>query len=85
MNTQQGRKVGGLGTLLALFLSAGIGAAYADHVIVDTDYVVTNKDKPGVVLVDARAASDYKKGLIPGAVALGERPGAVRYAHRERV
>ncbi len=77
MNTQQGRKVGGLGTLLALFLSAGIGAAYADHVIVDTDYVVTNKDKPGVVLVDARAASDYKKGLIPGAVALGERPGAV--------
>ncbi len=77
MNTQQGWKVGGLGTLLALFLSAAIGTAYADHVIVDTDYVVTNKDKPGVVLVDARAASDYRRGLIPGAVVLSERPGAV--------
>ncbi len=77
MNTQQGWKVGGLGTLLAFFLSAGIGTAYADHVIVDTDYVVKNKDKPGVVLVDARAASDYRKGLIPGAVVLNERPGAV--------
>ncbi len=77
MNTQQGWKVGGLGTLLALFLSAAIGTAYADRVIVDTDYVVTNKDKPGVVLVDARAASDYRRGLIPGAVVLSERPGAV--------
>jgi thiosulfate/3-mercaptopyruvate sulfurtransferase len=44
---------------------------------VDTDYVVKNKDKPGVVLVDARAASDYKKGLIPGAVVIGEKGGAV--------
>ena len=65
------------GMLLGLFLCAGIGTAYAQNVIVDTDYVLKNKDKPGVVLVDARAASDYKKGLIPGAVVLGEKPGAV--------
>lgn len=65
------------GMLLGIFLCAGIGTAYADRVIVDTDYVLKNKDKPGVVLVDARAASDYKKGLIPGAVVLSDKPGAV--------
>ena len=65
------------GMLLGIFLAAGIGTSYAHHVIVDTDYVLKNKDKPGVVLVDARAASDYKKGLIPGAVVLGEKGGAV--------
>ncbi|MDP2164204.1 MAG: rhodanese-like domain-containing protein [Hydrogenophaga sp.] len=65
------------GTLAGLLLCAGIGTAFAHHVIVDTDYVLNKKDKPGVVLVDARAASDYKKGLIPGAVVLGEKPGAV--------
>src|SRR4030065_57865 len=69
-------KICGAGMLLGLFLGAGIGTAYAHHVIVDTDYVLKNKDKPGVVLVDARAASDYKKGLIPGAVVLGEKGGA---------
>ena len=65
------------GMLLGFFLSAGIGTAFAHHVIVDTDYVLANKDKPGVLLVDARAAGAYKKGLIPGAAVLGERPGAV--------
>lgn len=63
--------------LLGGFLCTGMGTAYADRVIVDTDYVLKNKDRPGVVLVDARAASDYKKGLIPGAIVLGEKPGAV--------
>ena len=63
--------------LAGLLLCAGIGTAFAHHVIVDTDYVLNNKDKPGVVLVDARAASDYKKGMIPGAVVLDEKPGAV--------
>jgi thiosulfate/3-mercaptopyruvate sulfurtransferase len=63
--------------LAGLLLCAGIGSAYAHHVIVDTDYVLKNKDKPGVVLVDARAAPDYRKGLIPGAVVLGEKSGAV--------
>ena len=53
----------------------GFGTVNAHHVIVDTDYVLKNKDKPGVVLVDVRAASDYKKGLIPGAVVLGRRLG----------
>jgi thiosulfate/3-mercaptopyruvate sulfurtransferase len=62
---------------IGALLCSGIGVAYADRVIVDTDYVLKNKDKPGVVLVDARAASDYKKGLIPGAVVMGEKPGAV--------
>src|SRR3989338_4837664 len=70
-------KIRRTGMLLGLFLGAGVGTAYAHHVIVDTDYVLKNKDKPGVVLVDARAASDYKKGLIPGAAVLGEKAGQV--------
>jgi len=57
-----------------LLLAGWYGTANAHHVIVETDYVLKNKDKPGVILVDARAASDYKKGLIPGAVVLGEKP-----------
>ncbi len=65
------------GILAGVFLCAGIGSVYAHHIIVDTDYVLKNKDKPGVVLVDARAASAYKKGMIQGAVVLGEKPGAV--------
>lgn len=61
--------------LLGTFLWAGMETAFAG-VIVDTDYVLKNKDKAGVVLVDARGASDYKKGMIPGAVVLGDAPGA---------
>jgi thiosulfate/3-mercaptopyruvate sulfurtransferase len=68
--------IGKAGMLLGLFLCAVTGRAYAHHVIVNTDYVVKNKDKPGVVVVDARAASAYKKGLIPGAVVVGEKGGA---------
>ncbi len=64
------------GFLAGVVFFAGLGTAYAQHVIVDTDYVVKNKDKPGVVVVDARDARDYKKGLIPGAVVLGEHGGA---------
>ena len=45
--------------------------------IVETDYVLKNKDKPGVILIDARGASDYKKGLIPGAVVFSDKSGAV--------
>ena len=65
------------GLLAGVVFFAGLGTAYAHHVIVDTDYVVKNKDRSGVVVVDARAAGDYKKGLIPGAVVLGEKGGAV--------
>ena len=54
------------GLLAGVVLCAGIGTAYAHHVIVETDYVVKNKDKPGVVVVDARAAGDYKRGSSPG-------------------
>jgi len=64
-----------------LVLSGWVGAVNAHHVIVETDYVLKNKDKPGVILIDARAASDYKKGLIPGAVVLGEKAG--RFALRD--
>lgn len=63
--------------MLGLLLSAWTGAASAYHVIVETDYVLKNKDRPGVVLLDARGAADTKKGVIPGATALGERPAAV--------
>ncbi len=61
------------GLLAGLVMTGWIGAVNAHHVIVETDYVLKNKDKPGVILVDARAASDYKKGLIPGAIVLGEK------------
>ena len=70
-------KIGGVLWLAGLLGVSVFGTAYAHHVIVDTDYVLKNKDKPGVVLVDARAAADYKKGLIPGAAVLGEKPGQV--------
>ncbi len=59
--------------LSGLFLITGVGAAYAQNVIVDADYVLKNKDRAGVVLVDTRGASDYRKGLIPGAVVLADR------------
>jgi thiosulfate/3-mercaptopyruvate sulfurtransferase len=63
--------------MLGLLLSAWTGAAMAHHVIVETDYVLKNKDRAGVVLLDARGAGDTKKGVIPGATTLGERPAAV--------
>ena len=76
MNTKRLSKIGGAWWLAGLLSVGGFGTAYAHHVIVDTDYVLKNKDKPGVVLVDARGASDYKKGLIPGAAVLGEKAWA---------
>ena len=77
MKTKRLGKIGGAWWLAGLLSVGGFGTAYAHHVIVDTDYVLKNKDKPGVVLVDARAASAYKKGLIPGATVLGEKAGQV--------
>src|SRR3990172_7672287 len=77
MSRKRGRRFGGAWCLVGLLGVGGFGTAFAHHVIVDTDYVLKNKDKPGVVLVDARAASDYKKGLIPGAAVLGEKAGQV--------
>jgi thiosulfate/3-mercaptopyruvate sulfurtransferase len=76
MNTKRVQRIGAL-WLVGLFGVGGFGTAYAHHVIVDTDYVLKNKDKPGVVLLDARADTDYKKGLIPGAAVLGEKAGQV--------
>ena len=63
--------------VLGLLLSAWTGAALAHHVIVETDYVLKNKDRAGVVLLDARGAGDTKKGVIPGATVLGDKPAAV--------
>ena len=63
--------------VLGLLLSAWSGAALAHHVIVETDYVLKNKDRAGVVLLDARGAGDTKKGVIPGATVLGDKPAAV--------
>ena len=63
--------------LLGMLLGSGIGTAFGGSVIVDTDYVAKNKDRPGVVLVDARGASDYKKGMITGAVVISDKPGQV--------
>ncbi len=77
MKAKQLCKFGGVWWLVGLLGVGWLGTAYAHHVIVDTDYVLKNKDKPGVVLVDARAAVDYKKGLIPGAAVLGEKAGQV--------
>ncbi|MEK7875994.1 MAG: rhodanese-like domain-containing protein, partial [Pseudomonadota bacterium] len=76
MSRQQGCKNYSV-WVCGLFLTGWIATVNAHHVIVDTDYVLKNKDKPGVILIDARGASDYKKGLIPGAVVLGEKAGAV--------
>lgn len=65
----------GAGGLVVALSAMGIGTAFGGNVIVDTAYVEKNKDKPGVVLIDARAESDFKKGLIPGAIALGDKGG----------
>ena len=73
MNTKRLGKIGGAWWLADLLSIGGFGTAHAHHVIVDTDYVLKNKDKPGVVWWDARGAADYKKGLIPGAAVLGEK------------
>jgi thiosulfate/3-mercaptopyruvate sulfurtransferase len=71
MSKKQVSKFGGAWILVGLLAVGGFGTAYAGEVIVDTNYVLNNKDKPGVVLVDARAEADYKKGMIPGATAIG--------------
>ncbi len=65
------RKGKGLfGTLLVGLMAVGfVGTAHAGSVIVNTDYVLKNKDK--AVLLDARSEGDYKKGHIPGAINLG--------------
>src|SRR4030067_724615 len=63
--------------VLGLALSSIAGPVAAGSVIVGTDYVTKNKDKAGVVLVDARAEAATRKGMIPGAVVL-DGQGAAR-------
>ena len=63
--------------VLGLALGPMAGPVAAGSVIVDTDYVTKNKDKAGVVLVDARAEAATRKGMIPGAVVL-DGQGAAR-------
>lgn len=76
MNTKRVRRIGAL-WLVGLFGVGGFGTAFAGKVIVDTDYVLKNKDKPGVILLDARAEKDYKKGVIPGASVIGTKGAQV--------
>ena len=61
---------------LALVLSMA-GWAFGAEVIVDTAYVAKQKDKAGVVVLDARAGKAYSAGHIPGAITLGGRGAAV--------
>lgn len=61
---------------LTLVLSL-MGSAFGAEVIVDTEYVAKQKDKPGVVLLDTRAEKAYTEGHIPGAVNLGGKGAAV--------
>jgi thiosulfate/3-mercaptopyruvate sulfurtransferase len=61
---------------LALVLSL-MGSAFGAEVIVDTEYVAKQKDKPGVVLLDTRAEKAYTEGHIPGAINLGGKGAAV--------
>jgi thiosulfate/3-mercaptopyruvate sulfurtransferase len=63
-----------IGLVLVLSLA---GSAVAAEVIVDTAHVAQQKDKAGVVLLDARAEGAYKQGHIPGAITLGGKGAAV--------
>lgn len=76
MNRRETWKVCGT-WVLALVLGSMAGPVIAGSVIVDTDYVTKNKDKAGVVLIDARAEAATRKGMIPGAVVL-DGQGAAR-------
>ena len=75
-NTKRLGRIGGALWLVGLLGVGGFGTAFAGNVIVDTDYVLKNKDKPGVVLIDARSENDYKKGVIAGATTLGDKGAA---------
>ncbi len=77
MSEQSGWGIRKSAIVLGLAFCGWVSAASAHHVIVDTDYVLKNKDRHGVVLLDARGAADYKKGVIPGTTVLSEKPAAV--------
>lgn len=70
------RTTAGIWIGLVLVLSLA-GSALGAEVIVDTAYVAQQKDKAGVVLLDARGEGAYKQGHIPGAVTLGGKGAAV--------
>jgi thiosulfate/3-mercaptopyruvate sulfurtransferase len=64
------------GSITASLLAALVGPAMAAEVIVDTAYVAKQKDRPGVVVLDARHERAYKSEHIPGAISLGGRGAA---------
>lgn len=68
--------VAGIWIGLVLVFSVA-GSAFGAEVIVDTAYVAKQKDKAGVVLLDARPEKAYKDSHIPGAITLGGRGAAV--------
>jgi len=76
MEKHRGWQFGGIVAVAFLLLVPATPAA-AGTLIVDTEYVMKTKDKPGVVLLDARSEADAKKGLIAGA-ALLDAKGAAR-------
>lgn len=65
------------GSMAVTLLLALAGTAVAAEVIVDTAYVAKQKDKPGVVVLDARPDRAYRSDHIPGAITLGGRGAAV--------
>jgi thiosulfate/3-mercaptopyruvate sulfurtransferase len=69
------RGAAGIWIGLVLVLSVA-GSAFGAEVIVDTAYVASQKDKAGVVVLDARAERAYSAGHIPGAITLGGRGAA---------
>ena len=54
--------------LALTFLFGLIGTAFAADPLVDAAWVKTNLGKPGIVVVDMQATSDFLRGHIPGAV-----------------
>lgn len=72
----------GLGLGLSLIASAPAFSQTLDETFKSTDWVAANKDKPGVVLVDVRAPSEYAKGHIPGAINI---PATSFYFNKKQV
>ncbi|MCL4747209.1 MAG: sulfurtransferase [Burkholderiaceae bacterium] len=68
MNTAMATRWGGrLAVALVLVLATGRAALAADP-LVNVDWVKANLEKPGIVMVDFRPATEYLRGHIPGAV-----------------
>ena len=54
------------GTLVLVLATAR--AAFSADPLVNVDWVKANLEKPGIVMIDFRPATDYLRGHVPGAV-----------------